>query len=138
MNVEATKDTEVGFVGMVVEGMIRDLAECAYRLVKTEKEEEVKSKATAAAEKRILRILAEVKKEDRGETPKELFEANLLDGLRKGAYDNLVVEMDVPSASGISSAIFSRKRRKSANSPSAKRCRSRSKRKRPSSWTRTP
>ena len=95
VKVEATKYTEVGYVGKDVEGMIRDLAECAYRLVKTEKEEEVKSKATAAAEKRILRILAEVKKEDRGETPKELFEANLLDGLRKGAYDNLVVEMDV-------------------------------------------
>lgn len=95
VKVEATKYTEVGYVGKDVEGMIRDLAECAYRLVKTEKEEEVKSKATAAAEKRILRILAEVKKEDRGETPKELFEANLLDGLRKGAYDNLAVEMDV-------------------------------------------
>ena len=40
VKVEATKYTEVGYVGKDVEGMIRDLAECAYRLVKTEKEEE--------------------------------------------------------------------------------------------------
>ena len=95
IKVEATKYTEVGYVGKDVEGMIRDLAECAYRLVKSEKEEEVKAKATAAAEKRMVRVLAEAKKEDRGETPKEIFEANLLDGLRKGTYDNLVVEMEV-------------------------------------------
>ena len=95
VKVEATKYTEVGYVGKDVEGMIRDLAECAYRLVKSEKEEEVRAKATDAAEKRILRVLTEIKKEDRGETPKEIFEANLLDGLRKGAYDNVVVEMEV-------------------------------------------
>ena len=98
VKVEATKYTEVGYVGKDVEGMIRDLAECAYRLVKAEKEEEVKAKATAAAEKRVLRVLAEAKKEERGETPKDLFEANLLDGLRKGAYDNFVIEMDVVDA----------------------------------------
>ena len=101
IKVEATKYTEGGYVGKDVEGMIRDLAECAYRLVKSEKEEEVKAKATAAAEKRMVRVLAEAKKEDRGETPKEIFEANLLDGLRKGTYDNLIVEMevsDVPQA----------------------------------------
>lgn len=95
VKVEATKYTEVGYVGKDVEGMIRDLAECAYRLVKSEKEEEVKAKATVAAEKRLVRILAEAKKEERGETPKEIFEANLLDGLRKGEYDNFPVEMDV-------------------------------------------
>jgi len=95
IKVEATKYTEVGYVGKDVEGMIRDLAECAYRLVKSEKEEEVRAKATDAAEKRILRVLTEIKKEDRGETPKEIFEANLLEGLRKGTYDNVVVEMEV-------------------------------------------
>ena len=95
VKVEATKYTEVGYVGKDVEGMIRDRAECAYRLVKSEKEEEVRAKATDAAEKRILRVLTEIKKEDRGETPKEIFEANLLEGLRKGTYDNVVVEMEV-------------------------------------------
>ena len=95
VKVEATKYTEVGYVGKDVEGMIRDLAECAYRLVKSEKEEEVKAKATVAAEKRLVRAIAEVKKEEKGETAKEVFENNLLEGLRKGAYDSLLIEMEV-------------------------------------------
>ena len=95
VKVEATKYTEVGYVGKDVEGMIRDLAECAYRLVKAEKEEEVKAKATVAAEKRILVALAEAKKDDRGEQAKDVFENNLLDGLRKGLYDNVIIEMEV-------------------------------------------
>ena len=95
VKVEATKYTEVGYVGKDVEGMIRDLAECAYRLVKSEKEEQVKSKATAIAERRIVRLLAEAKKEEKGDLAKEVFEANLLDGLRKGQYDNFQLEMEV-------------------------------------------
>lgn len=95
VKVEATKYTEVGYVGKDVEGMIRDLAECAYRLVKAEKEEEVKAKATAIAEKRLVKILAEAKKEEKGDLAKEVFEANLLDGLRKGEFDNFVIEMEV-------------------------------------------
>ena len=73
VKVEATKYTEVGYVGKDVEGMIRDLAECAYRLVKAEKEEEVKAKATVAAERRIVRALAEAKKDEKGDTAKEVF-----------------------------------------------------------------
>ena len=95
VKVEATKYTEVGYVGKDVEGMIRDLAECAYRLVKSEKEEEVKAKATSAAERRVLKILADAKKDEKGELAKEVFESNLLDGLRKGQYDNFVIEMEV-------------------------------------------
>ena len=95
VKVEATKYTEVGYVGKDVEGMIRDLAECAYRLVKSEKEEEVKAKATVLAEKRIVRALAEAKKEDKGDTAKEVFENNLLEDFRKGVYDNFLIEMEV-------------------------------------------
>ena len=95
VKVEATRYTEVGYVGKDVEGMIRDLAECAYRLVKAEKEEEVKAKATAATERRIVRALAEAKKEERGEEAREVFEARLLDGLRAGQYDNFTIEMEV-------------------------------------------
>ena len=98
VKVEATKYTEVGYVGKDVEGMIRDLAECAYRLVKSEKEEEVKAKATILAEKRIVRALAEAKKEEKGDLAKDVFEANLLDGLRKGWYDNFTIEMEVVDA----------------------------------------
>ncbi|MBR1975385.1 MAG: ATP-dependent protease ATPase subunit HslU [Clostridia bacterium] len=95
VKVEATKYTEVGYVGKDVEGMIRDLAECAYRLVKSEKEEEVKAKATALAEKKLVKLLAEAKKDERNGLDKEIFEANLLDGLRKGSYDNFMIEMEV-------------------------------------------
>ena len=95
VKVEATKYTEVGYVGNDVEGMIRDLVECSFRLVKDEKTAEVKVKATDAAERKMLKILAETKKEERGELSKEIFEKNLLDALRKGKYDKLVVETEV-------------------------------------------
>ncbi len=95
VKVEATKYTEVGYVGKDVEGMIRDLAECAYRLVKSEKEEEVRWKAAAAAEQRVHKLLCEAKKNDRGELAKDVYDAQLLDGFRKGLYDNVVVEMEV-------------------------------------------
>ena len=95
VKVEATKYTEVGYVGKDVEGMIRDLAECSYRLVKAEKEEEVRWKASAAAEQRVHKLLCEAKKNDRGELAKDVYETQLLDGMRKGLYDNVVVEMEV-------------------------------------------
>ncbi len=95
IKVEATKYTEVGYVGKDVEGMVRDLVECAVRLVKDEKTAEVSVKATDAAEKKMVKILAEVKKNDRGETAREVFEQNLLDSLRKGMFDKLVIEAEV-------------------------------------------
>lgn len=95
VKVEATKYTEVGYVGKDVEGMIRDLAECSYRLVKAEKEEEVKAKATSAAEKRVLKIILEAQKDERGDTAKEVFEGRLLSELRAGKLNNVVIEMDV-------------------------------------------
>lgn len=95
VKVEATKYTEVGYVGKDVEGMIRDLAECSYRLVKAEKEEEVKAKATSAAERRILKIIVDAKKDERGDTAKEVFEGRLLSELRAGKLNSFVIEMDV-------------------------------------------
>ncbi len=78
-----------------MEGMVRDLAECSYRLVKEEKMKEVSLKATAVAEKKIMKILVDLKKGDQGDTPYAEFEQNLLESLRNGVFDNLVVEMDV-------------------------------------------
>ena len=95
VKVEATKYTEVGYVGKDVEGMVRDLVECAYRLVKDEKAAEVSVKATDVAEKKMVKILAELKKADRGETAREVFEANLLESLRKGVFDQMIIEADV-------------------------------------------
>lgn len=95
VKVEATKYTEVGYVGKDVEGMVRDLVECAVRLVKDEKAAEVSKKATEAAEHKMVKLLAELKKGDRGETAHEVFEENLLDSLRKGVFDNTVIEAEV-------------------------------------------
>lgn len=95
VKVEATKYTEVGYVGKDVEGMVRDLVECAVRLVKDEKTAEVMQKATTAAEKKMVKILSEVKKEDRGELAKDVFETNLTESLRKGTFDSLVIEAEI-------------------------------------------
>lgn len=95
IKVEATKYTEVGYVGKDVEGMVRDLVECAVRLVKDEKTAEVSVKATETAEKKMVKILAEAKKTDRGETAREVFEQNLLESLRKGTFDKMVIETEV-------------------------------------------
>ncbi len=56
VKVEATKFTEVGYVGRDVESMVRDLAESAVRMVKQEKLEAVQDKAKELAEERILDI----------------------------------------------------------------------------------
>lgn len=57
IKVEATKYTEVGYVGRDVESMVRDLVEEAIRMVKNQKMEMVKERAAQAAENRILDIL---------------------------------------------------------------------------------
>ncbi|KUK11726.1 MAG: ATP-dependent protease ATPase subunit HslU, partial [Moorella sp. 60_41] len=58
VKVEATKFTEVGYVGRDAESMVRDLVEVAIRMVKKEKMSEVSEKAARLAEERILEILA--------------------------------------------------------------------------------
>ena len=61
VKVEATKYSEVGYHGRDVESMVRDLADAAVALVRTEKIQEVEQKAAAAAEERIWRALAEAR-----------------------------------------------------------------------------
>ena len=95
VKVEATKYTEVGYVGRDVESMIRDLVECSVRLVKEEQLKIVSSKATAVAEKRVLNVLLEAKKNEKGETPEELFRSQLLNDLREHKLDKFVIEMEV-------------------------------------------
>lgn len=95
IKVEATKYTEVGYVGRDVESMVRDLAECAIRLVKEEKTEEVSYKATAVAERRIAKVIAEMKKDERGETAKEVFEQQIVDDIHEGKYNSTLIEIEV-------------------------------------------
>jgi ATP-dependent HslUV protease ATP-binding subunit HslU len=57
VKIEATKFTEVGYVGRDVDSMIRDLVQTAFQMVEAEKTEEVKPKAREAADDRILDLL---------------------------------------------------------------------------------
>lgn len=95
LKVEATKYTEVGYVGRDVESMVRDLAECAIRLVREEKTAEVEYRARATAERKVAKVLAENNKQDRGELSKEIFEQNFVDAIHEGKYDNAVIEIEV-------------------------------------------
>ncbi len=98
IKVEATKYTEVGYVGRDVESMIRDLVECSVRMVKEEQMKIVSSKATAVAEKRILKILLELKASEKGDMSQESFEQLILNNLREGLYNKVVIEMEVADA----------------------------------------
>ena len=98
IKVEATKYTEGGYVGRDVESMIRDLVECSIRLVKEEKMKEVSVKAEAVAEKKIVSILSDMKKSDRGEMAKEVFDAKLLEDLRAGKFNDTQIEIEVVDA----------------------------------------
>ena len=95
VKVEATKYTEVGYVGRDVESMIRDLVECSVRLVKEERFNKVTEKAGATVDAKLAKIVAEVRRADRCETPVEIFEKNILEGLKKGYYDNEVIEIEI-------------------------------------------
>ena len=95
VKVEATKFTEVGYVGRDVESMIRDLVEASIHLVKNERIESVKEKAEDNAYNRIVDVLY-LKKRDlyAGKTDQEI-----KDILRKeiptDKYDNEAIEVDV-------------------------------------------
>ena len=95
IKVEATKYTEVGYVGRDVESMIRDLVEASYRMVKDEQFAVVSKRATATAEKKILSVLTEALKTERGDKPNDEWEAEVLRGLQKGDYDKFTIEIDV-------------------------------------------
>lgn len=73
IKVEATKFTEVGYVGRDVESMVRDLVEASVRIVKEEKYEAVKERAQAAANDRIVKLLApSLKKKQNPQNPLEM------------------------------------------------------------------
>lgn len=73
IKVEATKFTEVGYVGRDVESMVRDLTETSVRLVKEEMMEAVKSQAERLANDAIVRLLVpSLKKKHEGQNPFEM------------------------------------------------------------------
>lgn len=77
VKVEATKFTEVGYVGRDVESMVRDLVEMAMRMVKEEKMAEVKGKAEVEANKKLVQLLMpQAKKQSSVKNPLEMLFPN--------------------------------------------------------------
>jgi len=73
IKVEATKFTEVGYVGRDVESMVRDLAETSVRIVKEEMMEKVKEQAERLANDAIVKLLVpSLKKKQQGQNPFEM------------------------------------------------------------------
>lgn len=103
IKVEASKYTEVGYVGRDVESMIRDLAELSVSMVRAEKTAEVQEKAERMAEERILdQLIPPVKKsnaveEENGETEELRNEKTrewMREKLRNGEMDDKLIEFD--------------------------------------------
>jgi ATP-dependent HslUV protease ATP-binding subunit HslU len=105
IKVEASKFTEVGYVGRDVESMVRDLVEIAVKMLKEEREVEVRERAHQAAEERVLDLLlppstpsglgehsaeAQMAREQTGSTRERLREQ-----LRAGKLDTKHVEVEV-------------------------------------------
>ncbi len=95
IKVEATKYTEVGYVGRDVESMIRDLVECSVRLVKEERFKKVMERAGSTVDDKLIKLVCEARRLDRGETPMDIFEKNIAEGYKKGYYDNETIEIDI-------------------------------------------
>jgi len=113
IKVEATKYTEVGYVGRDVESMIRDLTDVAVNMIKAEKTEEVKTKAEELAYERILDLLIPpVKKpvENGDENKNEVAVTGedpltnqktrewMRTKLHKGEIDNRLIEFDITTS----------------------------------------
>ena len=120
IKVEASKYTEVGYVGRDVESMVRDLTDLAVSMVKREKAEEVRSKAQSLVEEKILDHLLPPKprqkrtnlpareynlpsfsfQESTEENPEEKWAKNrekLRDQLRQGKLDKRTIEVTLPN-----------------------------------------
>jgi ATP-dependent HslUV protease ATP-binding subunit HslU len=110
LKVEASKFTEVGYVGRDVESMIRDLVEIAIDMVRTEKLEEVSDKAEINAEERVLDLLLPAQTRDTTASPADesartsvehwnRTREKLRTQLRDGKLDDRMVEIEVKERS---------------------------------------
>ena len=93
IKVEATKFTEVGYVGRDCESMIRDLVEYSVRLVREEKIAEVKSKAKSVVENRLLEAILPIQKEKFPDMEQSKLREQTLEDLQCGKLDNEVIEL---------------------------------------------
>ncbi len=92
LKVEATKFTEVGYVGRDVEQIIRDLVEAAINMTRDHMREEVKARAHKSAEDRVIAAIAG---ENAREQTLEMFRGKL----KRGELDDVEIELDVADTS---------------------------------------
>ena len=98
IKVEASKYTEVGFVGRDVESMVRDLAMASYNLVKNEQSEKNQDKINAYIEEKIVsKLLPPLPKGASEEKQAEYTKSyeKMLNRLRNGEFDELSIEIEV-------------------------------------------
>jgi ATP-dependent HslUV protease ATP-binding subunit HslU len=93
VKVEATKFTEVGYVGRDVESMIKELVDLALHMVKQEQMRSVHARAEVVAEDRLLAVLAQQHRELAGD------KSALRDSFRRGQLDDKTVEIDAHESS---------------------------------------
>ena len=108
IKVEASKFTEVGYVGRDVESMVRDLTEIAVNMVKAEKTAEVQAKAASLADERILdELVPPLRRPDQSTTgePNPNAEVEnrktrdrLREMLRSGELDHRTIDVEVPTS----------------------------------------
>ena len=98
IKVEATKFTEVGYVGRDVESMVRDLVETAINMLSENAIEEVKARAEDAAEERMLDVLLPPGGDDTNSSTRQILRKKL----REGELDEREVEIEIQApVSGI-------------------------------------
>jgi len=96
VKVEATKYTEVGYVGRDVESMIRDLVEASVRIVRAEHAERIKDRAKVVVDKKITDALYPIKKAQKPEDmDTEVFRAQFYEDYNNGKFDNDPIDIDV-------------------------------------------
>lgn len=96
VKVEATKYTEVGYVGRDVESMVRDLVEASVRIVKQEQAAKIKDKAIVVVNKKITDALYPIKKATKPEEmDTEQFRAKFYEDYNAGKYDADSIDIDV-------------------------------------------
>ncbi|HEX2223367.1 MAG TPA: ATP-dependent protease ATPase subunit HslU [Thermoanaerobaculia bacterium] len=114
LKVEASKFTEVGYVGRDVESMVRDLVEIAVTMVKEEKREAVREAAAMRAEDRLLQLLVPPRpitsylrqEPDEEEDDLNATREKFREKLRAGALDHRRVEIEVDESSYPSLEMF--------------------------------
>ncbi|MEJ2420768.1 MAG: ATP-dependent protease ATPase subunit HslU [Acidobacteriota bacterium] len=123
LKIEASKFTEVGYVGRDVESMIRDLAEISYNIVKAEKIVSVQEKARRNAEERVLDLLVPTSHYEPSrpapdstesqsweppptETSLKATREKMRDLLHQGKLDDRTVEVELPAGGSQSLRIF--------------------------------